>query len=240
MAYTVGQLISDAFYTSTIVGRQFETIGQDRFADGINLLNEVLTDKTIEESMIPTYSVLYDFNAVVGQEMYFIPELTRCDTLVFFIGGLQGVRYSMYESNRAMYFGAPRANNIQSLPYMWMQERTLGGTNLYMYFFPDQPYIMQLAGLFSVPIVSFNQDMLTTYDPYYVSYLKYRLADKLCILYNMTLPPGASKELERYEQEIAKRSGVMDFRLKHISTLTNRTSINYAQVNIGKAYTTLS
>ncbi len=235
MARTALSLITDAFYTSTIVSPEFQQMDPPQVQFGITLLNEIITDKTIEEDMIPTYTTQYDFDAVVGQEMYFIPGLTRADTLTFFINS---VRYCMYENNRNFYFGSARANNIKSLPFNWNQERTLGGTNLFLYFFPDQNYPMQVNGMFSIPEITLFQDLSLVFDPFYLSYLKYRLAQKICIFYNLTLPPGAEEELLRYEQLISKRSAKLDMTVRITSTLSGPTSVNYGQANLGHGWTT--
>ena len=73
----------------------------------------------------------YNFNASVGVEKYFIPGLVGIDTLVFYI---QNVRYSMQFEKRNLYFGSPRVQNINSLPFEWYFERAIGGGNLYIYF----------------------------------------------------------------------------------------------------------
>lgn len=235
MAYTVGQLITNAYYTSGIVAREFQTVSGYQFTDGINLLNEILSDKTIEEDMIPYYTNQFNFNAVIGQEKYFIPNLTRADTIVFFI---DTIRYAMRENFRDQYFGNGRAQDILTLPFNWNQERTLGGTYIYLYFFPDQAYPMQITGLFSLlSVSSVNQDLLQSYDMYFISYMKYRLAQKLCAMYNYDMPPLSKEELMRYEQLISKRSGPLDLHMTKISTLTGDTTLNYAQANLGKGWT---
>ena len=234
MAYTVTELISYAYYTSGIVSREFQAVDGYQINDGLLLLNEILSDKTIEEDMVPYYTNQYNWTSVVGQERYFIPNLTRVDTLVFFI---DSVRYAMRENFRDQYFGNGRAQDIRTLPFNWNQERTLGGMYIYLYFFPDQPYPMQLTGLFSLQSVVLNQDLTLILDPYYISYLKYRLVDKLCILYNYEMPPGAMKELLKYEQLISNRSGPMDLHMTKISTLSGDTTLSYAQANLGKGWT---
>ena len=70
MAYLVNSLISEAYYTSGIVSRQFQQVAGDQLETGFNKLNEILTDSTIEEDMIPYFSAgsganpSYTFNAV--------------------------------------------------------------------------------------------------------------------------------------------------------------------------------
>lgn len=229
------ELITDAYYVSTVVSPEFQQVDGNQVKDGLNLLNEILSDKTIEEDMIPTYTVEYDFPSVVGQQTYFISGLTRADTLTFFINS---VRYCMRENNRNFFFGSARANNVLSLPFNWAQERTLGGTNLYLYFFPDQNYPMQVNGMFDVPQVTLFTDLSTVFDPFYISYLKYRLAEKICIFYNLTFLPGAQKELLRYEQMISKRSAPLDMTVNVLNILGGPTSVNYGQANLGHGWTT--
>ncbi len=53
MAYPVTLVISEAFYTSGIVSRQFQTVAGDQEETGFLKLNEILTDTGIESDMIP-------------------------------------------------------------------------------------------------------------------------------------------------------------------------------------------
>lgn len=337
MAYTVANLITDAYYISGIVSREFETVSGQQGNVGLHVLNNILTDKAIEKDMIPYY-LKYNFNAVPGQGTYFIPNLEEIDTLVFY---LSNVRYQMRQVDRIAFKGSSRAENISSLPFNWNIERCLGGSNISLYFFPDQAYPMEAWGLFRLGHVTMQQDLafggslaalgLLTFsgtgtlgagqlvvngidlqgvyatpnafvnyintgviqnvtavylasqltfvnsvtgstilitttgggdplntitfanfstitgplsityvsaglDEFYVSYLKFALADRLCTEYNFIVPPGAAKQLEQYQRWISKRSGGLDLNIKKISTLTNTNPLNYGQVNIGKGW----
>jgi hypothetical protein len=342
MAYTVTNLITDAFYASGIVSREFETVSGPQGQVGLAALNNILTDKAVEKDMIPYYTK-YTFNAVAGQETYFIPQLEELDTLVFF---LNDVRYQMREVDRIRYKGSPRANNISSLPFNWNLERCLGGANISLYFFPNVNYPMEAWGLFRLNTVALNTDLyntgptaqlgtvtifgtapdagvlragqlvingvdlagtyntaleLTTFintgvipnvtatlvanaltlngsvtgttitistlgttsaldgltfsnfslmagpvtqvfnsmgmDQFYISYLKYALADRLCTEYNFVVPEGVTRQLVQYQRWISKRSGGLDLNMQKISTLTNSNPMNYGQVNIGRGWT---
>lgn len=340
MAFPVTLVISEAFYTSGIVSRQFQTVAGDQEETGFLKLNEILTDSTMESDMIPYFNSSYTFNAIAGQEKYFIPNLTVPETLTFFINT---IRYQMRKNTRDKYFGGGRANNVLSLPFNWHVERSFGGSDLFMYFFPDTNYPLTLTGLFSLQKVSLYQDLsspnayadlgvqtingagvlipgelvvnnidltgtyaaptdLTNFintgvipfvranlnvaghlvltnlsgtsitittsgtaavnnnvnfsnfsvtngpqsqtffpmvlDQFYINYLIYRLADKLCNAYNFVLPPGPAKELAKYQMMISKRSSPMDLSIAKMSTLTGQNSINYGQVNIGHGWTT--
>ena len=336
MTYTVGKLITNAYYTSGIVARNFQTVDGNQMQDGFDMLNDILGESVTENDMIPYYSD-YKFAVTPNQESYFIPNLVKFDTLVFYI---QQVRYSMTQIQRRQYFGTARANSIQSLPFTYHTERTKGGSTLWLYFLPDQHYPMEGWGLFSLTSVRINQvldvnltqvnlgyvtiqgagiiipgqfvingtiitgnfatpaavvaginaqanvtgvnavlnpnqlyltsanqiELVTNglgnvpttvqfsnfntvsgngedqiyyplgLDQFYISYLKYRLAERLCIEYDYTVPAGVSKILEEMQEQISKRSQQIDLKNSIISTLGTMTSLNYAQVNLGRGW----
>src|SRR5574338_160632 len=232
MAYTTLQLINNAYYESGIVSRGFETVGGQQATDGLQFLNDLLQDKTVENGLIPYYQK-YNFNAVAGQETYFIPDLISVDTFVFYI---DTVRYQTENRARREYFGSSRADNIQSLPGSWHMERCFGGANLYIYFKPNTAYPLEIWGQFRLEAVTINQDLSLTLDRFYINYLKFDLAARLCAEYNYTVPPGVAKALANYEDSISKKSGPMDLRLVKLSSLQRRGGINYGQVNIGKVW----
>ena len=234
MAYTTLQLINNAYYESGIVSRGFETVGGQQANDGLQFLNDLIADKTVENGLIPYYEE-YNFNAVTGQETYFIPDLIEVETFVFYI---YTVRYQTENRARREYFGSSRADNIQPLPGSWHMERCFGGANIYIYFKPNQNYPLTIWGQFRLQQVVINQDLSLTLDRFYINYLKFDLAARLCAEYNYTVPPGVAKALAKYENDISKRSGPMDLRLIKLSSLQRRGGINYGQVNIGKGWTT--
>ncbi len=232
MAYTTLQLITNAYYESGIVSRGFETVSGQQANDGLQFLNELIQDKTVENGLIPYYTQ-YDFAAVTGQERYFIPDLIEIDTFVFYI---DTVRYQTENRARREYFGSSRADNIQSLPGSWHMERCFQGANLYIYFKPNTTYPLTLWGQFRLQNVVINQDLSLTLDQFYITYLKFDLAARLCAEYNYSIPPAVAKQLAKYEDNISKKSGPMDLRLIKLSSLQRRGGINYGQVNLGHGW----
>ena len=333
MSYTVSQLVTNAFYTSGVVARDDQTVQGSQLLDGLQFLNDVITDKTVETDMIPYYSQ-YDFFAVQGQESYFVPNLIELETLVFFI---DTIRYEMKQLQRNKYFGTSRANNIQSLPFTYHVERLPLGAKIYLYFLPQTNFHMQAWGLFRLTNVNINKDLnsslttvnlgvvtiaglgtlnpgefvintidlagnyatiaalalqinntvpnvtafvylntitlqssanitLTTLgqqplvnfvtfqyfstqngplnqtyfplqlDQFYISYLKYALAVRICNEFNYDIPPGVAKQLTKYETMISKRSQQMDLRNVKVSTLGSATTLNYGQINLGHGW----
>lgn len=232
MAYTTLQLINNAYYESGIVSRGFETVGGQQANDGLQFLNDILQDMTVENGLIPYYNEL-DFDAVIGQERYFIEDLIEIDTFVFFINT---VRYQTENRARREYFGSSRADNIQSLPGSWHMERCFGGANLYIYFKPDQAFPLTIWGQFRLQEVVINQDLSLTLDRFYINFLKFDLAARLCAEYNYSVPPGVAKQLAQYRDNISKKSGPMDLNLIKLSSLQRRGGINYGQVNLGHGW----
>ncbi len=232
MAYTTIQLINNSYYESGIVSRGFETVSGQQAIDGLQFLNDLIADKTIENGLIPYYDE-HNFNAVIGQEKYFIEDLIEIDTFVFFI---DTVRYQTENRARREYFGTSRADNIQSLPGSWHMERCFGGANLYIYFKPNLNFPLTIWGQFRLQQVTINQDLSLTLDRFYINYLKFDLAARLCAEYNYNVPPGVHKALEAYEDNISKKSGPMDLRLIKLSSLQRRGGINYGTVNLGHGW----
>ena len=156
MSYPVISLINEAFYTSGIVSRGFQTVAGDQGEVGLLKLNEILSDTAIEDNLVPYFNTGYDFFAVPSQEKYFIPGLSQLETFCFFI---DTVRYQTRKQSQDKFFGEGRAENIQSLPFLWHAERCPGGTNMFIYFTPDKQYPMQVTGRFRLNNVLIGNDL---------------------------------------------------------------------------------
>ncbi|HUV85461.1 MAG TPA: hypothetical protein VMV86_07115 [Methanosarcinales archaeon] len=232
MAYSVGKLIAKSYYLSGIVGRDIQSVSGSQLTDGKDLLNALLAIKTANQGLIP-YFKEYQFNAVPGQEKYFIPGLINPETLVFFI---DQVRYSTTYANRKKYFGNPRAENITSLPFNWHIERTKNGSNLFLYFLPDKNYPMTLWGKFGLDEFDIETfDLLTVYDAFYIEYLRYALAEYICADYAITFKPQAKVKLDEIEYQLLN-IGNKDYSMIKLSTLQRDVGLNYGDVNLGKGW----
>ena len=228
MAYTSRQLINEAFYLSGIVARGLQTVSGEQINDGLFRLNGFLAIKGADIGMIPYYDV-YNFDSIVGQEKYFIPNLLEVETLVFYIGT---VRYDMRNLSREDYFQPGRIENIESLPYSWHLERTLGGSDIYIYYTPIQPYPMTLTGKFSLMQTTLDQDLSQIYDPFYIEYLLYGLALYLCEYYGEVPPASMVKTYESMEQTNRDVSP-MDLSMRKLEYFDTRRGFNYADAIIG-------
>lgn len=231
MAYTVTELINRAFYLSQVVSRELEQVSGQQIADGLVWLNALLSLKSAYSRVIP-YFQQYEFTATPTVEQYFVPNLVQPETLTFNIGP---VRYSTMPSNRKAYFGSGRVDNIYSLPFNWHFERVLGGSNIYLYFVPDAAYPIKIWGKFGFDNVSLEQDLLLTFDEYYIDYLRYRLALRICSEYGIPMQPQTMAELEELDQAMTDVSPP-DLTLTKYSNLQSEGGINWGDINIGKGW----
>lgn len=233
MTYTVNQLISDAYYASGVVSREFETVSGPEVAQGLRWLNDLLLKKVIEPDLIP-YEKQETFTAVIGQENYSIPGLIKINTLTFL---KETVRYYMEFVPRDEYRGRARVENIESLPYQYFFERDLGGATISLYFLPDQAYEFTITGIFRLDTVALGDDLDLVLDRFYTSYIKWSLADVICAEYAMPAPMGVTKQLNEYRALISKQSRPMDVSVYKQTTLGRRNGgINWAYVNLGKGW----
>ncbi len=74
------------------------------------------------------------------------------------------------------------------------------------------------------------------FDNFYITYLRYALAERICAEYNYATPDNVAKQLARYEGLIEKKSKVIDLRMQKVSTLNDRGSLSYAFINLGKGW----
>jgi len=75
-------------------------------------------------------------------------------------------------------------------------------------------------------------------DTFYISYLRYSLADRICAEYNLDVPQNVSRQLNKYEALISKQSRALDLRNTKVSILQDGSDLNWGQINIGRGYTT--
>ncbi len=232
MAYSALTLITRAWYLSGIVARNLETVSGDQVTDGLFLLNVLLDFKASDVRLIP-YFTRYAGTFVVGQEMYYIPNLYDIETMTFNIGT---VRYPMNKTTRDVYFGNGRVDNINSLPFQYHLERTYGGSNVWVYFLPEQAYVFNLIGKFALTEVTLMQDMSLVYDQFYLEYLRYALAQFYCNEYNIAFAPEKLQMLRTYEKKLQDVSPP-DLTLQKLNFINQDTTINWAFVNLSKGWT---
>jgi hypothetical protein len=231
MAYPAGELITRSYFLSQVLARDLQTISGSEMDDGLYLLNALLDVKFSDLQLIPYYSN-YQFNTVQGTEMYFIPNLAEADTTTFNIGT---VRFSMNELTRKEYFSTPRVDQLQALPFSYRYERTLGGANLFLYFVPNQAYLVNIWGKFALSDVTEFQDLSLTYDLYYIEYLRHALAQYICSEYGQSFPEVTA---QKYKEIVKKLKSISpaDLSITKRSFFTTNTTFDWQYVNLSQGW----
>ncbi len=231
MSYTARQLVTRSWFLSGIVARRLQSVTGDQATDGLFLLNALLDWKSIQIDLIP-YWTYYEFPAEVGVETYFIPNLFAVESLTFNIGT---VRYPTDFATRTQYFGTGRVDNISSLPSSWYFNRSLGGGSIYLYFKPAGEYPIKIMGKFGLQNVTLDTDLLTIYDPSYLEYLRYALAQYMCSEYGILMNPESKAIFMAIQRQLMDVSPP-DLSIKKSSILTEVSGINFGDVNIGMGW----
>jgi len=231
MPYTSSQLITYAYYLSGIVSRGTQTVTGEQLADGLDSLNMVIASKSVTYKHIPYFKSV-DITANVGQEKYFIPNLLQIENASFVIGS---VRYPMFYLDRNSYMGSPRAMNISSLPYSYHFERTIGGSNIYIYFLPNASYLITVWGKFGFDLVEQSTDLSVIWDMFYINYMKFCLAEYLCCLNGEIFSIEARSMLKSMEQKLLDMTPI-DFTMKKYSSFVTDNFMGYGIANLGTGF----
>jgi hypothetical protein len=233
MTYTVRKLITKSFYLSGVVAREFQTVSGSQITDGLDLLNALLAFKTADSKLIPYYR-RYAFDMTPGDGEYYIENLYKVDALTFNLD--ETVRYPIEKASRHEFFNTGRVLNIDSLPAMWHGEREKGGMRLYFYFDPISDYTVQLSGKFGLTNVALDDDLEDTYDDAYIEYLRFALAEYICMDWGMDFAPNKAKQLQKMIQQLSRLSPA-DITIRKRSILTSKGAMNWGAINIGRGWT---
>lgn len=161
MSYTAYQLVTRSWFLSGIVARNLQAISGDQINDGLNMLNALLDFKQIETDLIPYWTYIA-FNAVPGQEYYYMPNVAEIESMTF---NISTVRYAMDSRHRSVYYGSGRVDNITTLPFDYNYNRGEGGGTLAMYFLPDQNYQLKLMTKMFLSDVTLTTDLTNAFSP---------------------------------------------------------------------------
>lgn len=235
------ELITDAFYLSGILGREFETLKGNQSKDGLTLLNDILGERNSDGAFLPYYERTF-FDSVPGQEYYFIPNLVELDTLTV---TLNNVRFSMQSINRDAYFGSSRVNGIESLPFMYYTERQIHsdvdpdigpGMGIWSYWLSNQSaYIFELVGRYSLANVTLFDTISDSLERFYLSYLKYKLASRLCEYYDHDFGQNRQQTMMNLERQINNVNPV-DSSLQIASPFRSKYPFNWGDANLGHGF----
>jgi len=174
----VAELVNELWFLSGIVSDGYEIPTARQSKSGLRFINTILGEKSTDGNGI-VYVTHLTIPTVIGQEEYFVPGLITLEELTFDLDTT--LRYPMNKRSRSEYFGTMRTEDTTSLPYSYHFERVLDGAKIYVYFKPDKAYPLNITGKFSNPTnLKLDDDILTSLDDYYVSYLRYEGARRAC------------------------------------------------------------
>lgn len=231
MVAPVGLLITNAYLTSGIVGAGFQSVSGSQSENGLLMLNEIILEKSMDSVFI-SYDSHRQLTMVPGQEVYYVPNLIRLNTLTFNQGT---VRYPLIRDNINRYFATGRVDGIQSLPVHFFAERALGGMQLYFYFLPASDFVLNIDGRYAYSKVAINDDLNTQFDDFQILYFRYKLAERICDFYTVPFSEKAKLQLDNFERRINNLSGE-DLSLTKYSFSTVRDPYNYAWGILGKGW----
>lgn len=232
MSYTVTKLITNAYYLSGKTARQLEDVTGDELNDGLDMLNDFLGIKTANRRLIP-YDQLTTIAEVPGQEVYFIPNLVDVISCTFNIGP---VRFPMTRMGEVDYFSSARVDNIESLSFSYNFRRVQGGGEIRVYFLPASNYPLNILGRYGLTqITDLDLDLSTIMDRFYITYMRYGLAEYIANEFAITFPPENREKLSQFEVMIEDLNPI-DFTMVKHSSLTATGGLTWGDVNIGKGY----
>lgn len=228
----VRELITDSWYLSAIVGRELQTVSGSQITDGLKLLNGFLAEKAATGNEIPYYTH-YALTPVVGQETYFIPNLVEIDSVTYTINA---VRYPMFQETRFEYWGTGRVNNINSLPFTYYVEKSLGGMKIYVFFFPTSNITgFEVNGRFALTSLALDDVVEDFIDAYYRQYVFYSLARRMCDWYQHSWDPQKEETRISLEKAITNVNP-LDFTRTTINPLRQNSNFSYVDANLGKGW----
>lgn len=225
------KLISDSYFISGIVARDFETVSGSQVTDALDIINDIISEKSLSGEGIPYYSHLL-LPLISGQEDYFVSGLIETEVVTY---QLRNVRYTMIQATRNGYFNQARTLDTPSLPYTFYPEREKGGTRLYFYFLPTPNLTAEITGRFSLSELALDTELNDIFDRFYISYLKYELAYRLANFFGYPFSPEDEKTRRKLEKKINRVTGI-DTSIRKTSSFPSIPNWNYAWSNLGRGY----
>jgi len=196
------ELIKRSFNLANIVGTEIEQVSSSQVSNGLGALNDILSETYATGSDVPYYTHL-TVPAVSGQEVYSIDGLIEADAITYTLGN---IRYGLTDLSREEYFGRSRVENVSAIPSVYYLERRMGGADLYLYYKPSENDSINITGKFALSSVTLNTNVTDVFDGLYLSWLKYKLAERICSLYDQMFTPLNNKLLMKLTRQIESLS----------------------------------
>jgi len=246
MSYSVNKLITNAFYLSKVRSKDFQTVGGDDIAVGLDLFNKVLSQTSANTRMIPYYSEV-TVAAVIGQEKYFIPNLVEPFSLTF---NMTTVRYATNQLSRREFHSTTRIDGVVALPFNVSFERCHGsyvvggvtkyvsGCDMYVQYLPADIYPFKIWGKFGLDQVTtadLPNDLTTIYDIWYIDYLEHCLTKRICNYYGVPINPEVQAIIEQISANVNDMNPI-DLTSRRLNVYGDKNGLGWASVNLGRGF----
>lgn len=227
----VREIVNKAIYLSGLSSRVLDEPQPEYSADGLRWLNGFLAELGMTGREIP-FITTYVFNAVVGQQTYFVPGLIDTDSVTFELGK---VRYSMERVFNNNFYATARVNSVNSLMYKYYVQRLPNGSNIDFYFFPSQNFPIHVRGRFSYPPLTYDTQMDTIVDGGTQDFFIYKIAQRLCGYYGQMFSDANNAELARLEDYV-RNMNAPDTTFQARMILCRNDLLNWGQINFGRGW----
>ena len=229
---TAQALITQAYTLAGIVARELETVSGNQIDDGLTLLNDLLAEHSATGRFIPSYQH-QSIVAIPKQQEYEFEGLMHLESMTFQVGA---VRFSMKRVSRESFWASPNIKNVVIFPFQYAAERVPGGMRIF-FKQPPAPEIdtYTVNGQWALPSECLDFDLSNQLDRYYLSYLKYALAERLCDVYHLPFPPPAQATLNQL-RDLCIDINPRDMSAKTLSLFPTHTAANWADANLGRGW----
>lgn len=230
MSFNTLELIGKAYNAARVNVQSFSKLTPEQTKNGIFLLNALLSQKTVDPSMLLYWKKL-DGVFEAAEKEYFLENLISIQTLTYYMSD-GTVRMPTLAQDMTVFNGAGRAENIETLPFTYWLNQSLGGSTLYVYPAPDQDYAYTIWGQFQLSNVTLFEDLSLVFPMYYILHLILELAYMICTFGAYSVPEELMLQLAKSRELIGNNGTVFDLSMRVLSTVNTSNYTNWAQINI--------
>lgn len=207
----VADVITRAYYEANVIASEFESPTGAQLNDALYWFNSAVS-YAFSRNLLSAYENHQTLVLTPGVSEYDLPLVTEIRQATFMLGN---VRFDMILDTQATFFGSLRVMDIRSLPFHYYFEKKLGGGKIYLYFIPDQAYPLNLTVKSAYPLFAFEDNLLETFDLFFIDYLTHLLAFRICLQWGQQVPEGLNTLLRLSEKTIRELTPI---RLEGVSS----------------------
>lgn len=211
---TVRQLLTFSIYLSGLRGAGLNTPIGDEITYALTIFNNLIAERNDDGQLLPYYQAVVLDSTVgtvdeLGTYSIFVPGLVSLETFGVLIDN--DLRLFMYIATRDEFFNSNRVMDVAAIPYSYFPQRVIQdvdgtpteGVRIYTYFAPQEAvYRFQLTGRFSTDDFTLDSNIYGSFGQFYVNYLQYKVASRLCQYYQIPFSQVNTLELIKLERKV--------------------------------------